>query len=526
MKVWGFLLIGLAATVACGRGPATDDHVHEEDAGHPHGEAAADESWAVTAWGVLYEIFPETDALRAGQTAASHVHVTVLDGFAPLRSGRVSLLLREQGGEGQTFSADTPVRDGIFAIDIRPARAGEYALAFRVEASSGTETIEAGTVRVGEAAAPGGLVIAPPGPPASPGEPIDFLKEQQWRTAFDTEWVGPGRIRTTVRGPARVRAAAEGEVWLTAPLDAALARAPWPWLGRSVAAGETVLHLVPRSSGEKSLAELEAEVRLLETESRLATERAERLEELLEVEATSRAERDRARAAVASFEARLAAARADLGFATAVRTGVPSDSPLALAAPWAARIAEVRVTPGESVAAGAPLVRLVKPRPVWLEVALRPEDAARLTASPHGAHLRRPGSPEPLSLEADEVRLVARSPELDPRTATRTVLLELQRDAEELPLETSVYAEIVLDEELHGMVIPASALVDDGGLTVVYVQIDGESFARREVRVLAREGERVLIDGLQEGERLVSRGGPAIRRATLLGAGAIEGHVH
>jgi multidrug efflux pump subunit AcrA (membrane-fusion protein) len=124
------------------------------------------------------------------------------------------------------------------------------------------------------------------------------------------------------------------------------------------------------------------------------------------------------------------------------------------------------------------------------------------------------------------VRLVARAPELDPRTATRTVLLELRRDAEELPIGTSAQAEIVLDGERGGIVIPDSALVDDGGLTVVYVQLGGESFARREVRVLAREGQRVLVDGLREGERLVSRGGAAIRRATLLGAGAIEGHVH
>jgi RND family efflux transporter MFP subunit len=526
MKASVVLLVGLATTTACGRGPATDDHGHEGDTGHAHGEASAAEPWAVTAWGDVYEIFPEVDALVAGHDAASHVHVTVLDGFAPLREGRVSILLRGPGDETQSFTADAPARDGIFTIDIRPSREGEYTLAIRIEASTGTETIEAGTVRVGAAASPGGLVTPPRGPLASPGDPIGFLKEQQWRTAFGTEWVSPGHIRTTVRGPARVRPAADGEVLLTAPLDAVLAREPWPWPGRSVAAGETVLHLVPRTSGERSLLELEAEVRTLEAESRLAAERAERLEELLAVEATSRAERDRARAAVTSFEARLAAARADLGFARAARTGALPDSPLSLAAPWAARVAEVRVTPGESVAAGAPLVRLVKPRPVWLEVALRPEDAARLTTSPHAVHLRRPGSSEPLTLAADDVRLVARAPELDPRTATRTVLLELRRDAEELPIGTSAQAEIVLDGERGGIVIPDSALVDDGGLTVVYVQLGGESFARREVRVLAREGQRVLVDGLREGERLVSRGGAAIRRATLLGAGAIEGHVH
>ena len=74
--------------------------------------------------------------------------------------------------------------------------------------------------------------------------------------------------------------------------------------------------------------------------------------------------------------------------------------------------------------------------------------------------------------------------------------------------------------------IPDTALVDDGGQTVVYVQLEGESFARREVEVLAREGRLVLVDGLSEGERLVSVGGAAIRRTTLLGSGGAPDHVH
>ena len=121
---------------------------------------------------------------------------------------------------------------------------------------------------------------------------------------------------------------------------------------------------------------------------------------------------------------------------------------------------------------------------------------------------------------------MARAPELDSRTATRAVLLELQRDADDLPLGTSAQAELVLDEQVEGLVIPDTAIVDDGGLSVVYVQLEGEAFARREVRVLAREGRFVLVEGLNEGERLVSVGGAAIRRTTLLGSVAAPDHVH
>jgi hypothetical protein len=75
-------------------------------------------------------------------------------------------------------------------------------------------------------------------------------------------------------------------------------------------------------------------------------------------------------------------------------------------------------------------------------------------------------------------------------------------------------------------VSPAAAVVDDSGVPVVYVQPEGESFARREVRLKGRQGALVLVDGLRAGERLVTRGSAAIRRASLLSSGAPEGHVH
>jgi hypothetical protein len=75
-------------------------------------------------------------------------------------------------------------------------------------------------------------------------------------------------------------------------------------------------------------------------------------------------------------------------------------------------------------------------------------------------------------------------------------------------------------------VIPASSLVDDSGVEVVYVQLSGESFDRREVRVEARQGPRALVRGITPGERIVTKGGNAIRRSSLLGSGGVEGHVH
>lgn len=498
--------VALLAAVACRRAEAPPA-AHQDDT-----------SWAVTAWGERYEVFAETDGLVAGQAATSNTHVTTLSDFSPLRSGAVVAVLRGGSGGEQRFRQDRPKRDGIFPVEIKPASQGTFELFFAVEGPSGPEEIAAGRVQVGAAGSPGGLVTSKPEVPGG----ISFLKEQQWRTEFATAWVADGGLREAATGPGRVLPARGGEVVLTAAIDAVLAPQPWPHKGLDVAGGATVFSLRPRS-GDRSLPDLDADAASLAADAQAARSRVERLTELLRLEATSPAELERARAALAGVEARLAAARASVA---AAGGGGGGGKALAVRAPWPGRVADVSVTPGQAVSAGTVLGRLVKPRPLWVEVAFRPEDALRLDGTPSGLNLRRASGDEPIEIDARDVRLVSIAPEVDARTATIAATLEVDRSAGELPIGSVVEAEVVLSQERRGVVVPAAALVDDSGVTVAYVQDSGESFTRREVRILARQGARALVSGLQPGERLVTTGGAAVRRSSLLSSGAPEGHVH
>jgi multidrug efflux pump subunit AcrA (membrane-fusion protein) len=181
-------------------------------------------------------------------------------------------------------------------------------------------------------------------------------------------------------------------------------------------------------------------------------------------------------------------------------------------APIAGRIMEITVRPGQLVKAGAPLGRIVSTSPVWLELALRPEQAGAFSEAPTGLHLRRGAGEEPLPIPGEDVRLVSRSPKADPGTGTVAVILEVRRSVDLLRIGSHVNAEVSLPGEKAGIVIPATALVDDGGAEVVYVQLGGESFERREVAIEARQGPLVLVRGIAPGERIVTRGGSAIRR--------------
>lgn len=483
--------------------------------------ASAAEGWSVTAWGERYEVFAETGPLVAGAAVTSNAHVTVLSDFTPLHEGTVTLVLRGQGAE-ESFKQERPKRDGIYAIELRPRSEGTFDLAFRIESSAGrAEEVPAGRVQIGRAGSPGGALTE--GGPAAP-EGVSFLKEQQWRTEFATAWVREGVLAESVEGPAQVKASGGGEVVLTAALDATVAPSPWPHPGLDLVEGATIFRLVPRV-GDRSLPELRADVAAFEADVEVARRRVERLSELLRVEATSEAELERARASLAGLEARAVSARGGVSSVSGVSRQEAADVPVR--APWSGRVAEVSVTPGQTVVAGTSLGRLVKVRPLWLVLALRPEAAARVQAAPRGLYLRRLGQPIPLEqVTAQDLRLVSRSPEVDPRTASVAVILEVNRSAADLPLGSAVEAELRLAGERRGIVVPLSALLDDSGTTVAYVQLEGESFARREVRVLGRLGGDALVEGLRPGERLVTRGGGAVRRSSLLSAGAPEGHVH
>jgi RND family efflux transporter MFP subunit len=513
------LLLALVVLGACNGG-------HE----HPPEVAEEDERWAVTAWGEHFEIFAEADSLERGATSLAFTHVTTLEEFSPLVEGVVSVVLVDASGSEVVFSREAPTRPGIFSIDVVPETSGEFDLVFRVVTPARREDVRAGRVRVGESGSAGALVeaaaTAAEAEKAAGGAEISFLKEQQWRTEFATSWVREGALGESVAGPGRVEAAAGGEILLTSPVDGVVSATSWPFPGQQVGQGAVVFRVTPRVAADRSLAELEASATGLEAELDLARRRLARLDGLLEIGATSQREREEAQVRVTTLESRHTAASRDLATArTGRRGGAATTEAVAVRAPFPARIARVDLTPGQAVAAAAPLGLLVRDHPLWLEVALRPEAAAGLKA-PEGLDVRLSNGRAPMTFRGDRARFVSLSPKVDPATGAVTALFEVDASVEELPIGSLVEVQVLLAQERRGIVVPETALVDDGGVPVVYLQIGGESFVRSEVSVVGRQSGRALVEGLQPGARVVDRGGNAIRRATLVASDVGEAHIH
>lgn len=522
---------------------ACSDHDHGPGADHDHGatgddrDAAASEGpepWAVTAWGELYEIFPEVDPLVAGEAAPAHTHVTVLDGFTPLAEGEVAIVLRDAAGGEEVFGSTEARRPGIFGIEVRPARAGEYELLFRVDAAAGREEIAGGRVRVGDATEPGGLLAAAPltaraeeAAAAAGGEEIPFLKEQQWKTRFATAWAEEGELAPARVAPARVVTAPGGDRTITAPADGVVRARPFPHVGLELRTGAPLFALTPRLDPEQSLAALESELAGAEAELALATAEARRARELAASGVGALADRDEAEAHLAVASARAEAARHDVATARGARGGeADTAEALRIGAPFDGAVAEVAVSAGQAVEAGDVLGRFVATGATWLEAWLAPEAAADLRPGELRVSLDTGGAVAGAEWTDLQARLVALSPALDAGSGRRTVLIELAQPLAAVAVGQSLEVELAAGEALRGVVVPRDAVVDDADVSVVYVQVSGETMLRREVEVVARAGDRCLIRGVAPGERLVVVGGTAVRRSALVSSGVGEAHVH
>ena len=93
---------------------------------------------------------------------------------------------------------------------------------------------------------------------------------------------------------------------------------------------------------------------------------------------------------------------------------------------------------------------------------------------------------------------------------------ELQGVGDRLRPGMSAEAQVLIGEAKQALTVPASALIDLAGVSVVYVQLGGENIEERVVRTGAVNGDLVeIVAGLEPGERVVTAGAYQVRLAAL-----------
>jgi multidrug efflux pump subunit AcrA (membrane-fusion protein) len=133
-----------------------------------------------------------------------------------------------------------------------------------------------------------------------------------------------------------------------------------------------------------------------------------------------------------------------------------------------------------------------------------------------------PGDETPVALG----RPISRGRVLDQASRTLPLVFRLARPAPQIAVGQRVTVRLMTGARDEVVAVPVSALVDDGGRPVVFVQTAGESFERRPVTPGTRDAGYVAVDEVTVGERVVTHGAPLVRLASLSTQVPAHGHVH
>ncbi len=492
-RVAGFLALplALACTGAIGGDVAT--------------AAAGPAGGAVTLWTARTELFMEHPALIVGTPDKFAVHLTVLADFAPLRTGRITLrFVPRAGGAPLVVTQDAPRAPGIFGPAPAFTAAGDYDLTLIVDSPQLRDTIRVPGLRV---YAPADAAPRDEGTDDAGG--IAFLKEQQWKTpGFRTAAAAMGVVAGTVGAPGTIDAPAGRYAEVTAPVSGlvdidGLDHTPAP--GMRVTRGQLLATLAP-SIGDGGSAYADARARLREAEGELA--RATRL---------VRAEAAPARR-LQEAEIRLDAAQQ----AMAGVGGAGAGGRIDIRAPFAGIVVKRTLVPGTRVEAGTPLFTMVDPSVVWLTTHVPAASAASVDAAATASFVLE-GSDRRVSTS----RLVSVGRVIDADTRTLPIIYEIANADGLLTIGSNAVVLLRTGRRESGIVIPESAVLDDDGRAIAYVQAGGERFERRELRISARDGAQVLVlEGIAAGERVVTGAAYQVRLASLSSAVPAHGHEH
>ena len=508
------ILLGLMP--ACGG----HDHPHDQAGGHTHDapESVGERpTVAVTHWTDRTELFMEYPVFVSGESGRSAIHVTDLTDFSPLSVGEAVVILRGDDGRVLAFRGGA-TRPGIFGVDLKVERAGVYDMSLRVDAPNLQDVHELGQVTVYSAATP---------LPAEEeeGVGISFLKEQQWTLEFGTTVVAARGIRPGVTVPATVQPRSGGEALLTAPVPGRVdpaTRVPVP--GARVRAGTVLARIAPRSDDLRDAAGLRAALVEAEQSQLLALQDRDRAQRLVEARAAPTRRLEEAEAVLIASKARLEAARERWSRFESLSQSAGGDTGatmFAMLAPFDGVVSEVRFTAGGSVEENDLLMRVVDSDRVHVVGAVTESLAATLGTVTAG-ELVLDGQP-PLSLGEP----LAANPVIDPVARTSEVRFVLDNRGPRLRIGQALRLRLFVGDEESVTAIPESAVVDDGGRPVVFVQTGGESFERRPVQLGGRaDGYVQLFRGVEPGERVVHRGAYLVRLAAMSTQIPTHGHVH
>ena len=502
-------VIAGAMLAGCAKGPQT---------AAPASQTAAPEPLKATRWTERGELYLEYPALVAGQRERFAIHLTRLSDFRAVQDAVCEVQLTRDVAP-DVFPCDPSTHAGIFGANVQPAVAGTAKLRIVVKGRDLTETFDVGPVTIAADAA------SAEKPAESKEETITFTKEQQWALNFGTQPAIEQGLRDSMRVAAETMPRTGGEAAVTAPIAGRVVAARTFAVGTAVEKGAEMASIVPPAATMADPAALQ----LADAEAKVALEQAQRdrarAERLVTAGAAPARRLEEARSVEATAQARVQAAQSRLAQYDATRSAEGSEAgikPFIVRAPLSGILSESDAVSGANAELGKVLFRIIDTTALYVSGVVPESEYSKLRQL-SGAEIEMRDSVDVRPAN----RLVAVGRVVDPQTRTVPVTYEVDNRDHRLAVNQTVFLRLLLAPTGKSPVVPEAALIDDAGRPVVFVQIAGETFLRRPVKTGLRSGGLVqVLEGVNRGDRVVTKGAYLIRLSTMSSAVPAHGHVH
>lgn len=466
------------------------------------------EGLAYTIYTDKTELFVEFKPLISGIETRFAAHFTILgENFKALTEGNISLTVNVNG-KAVSVTATEPQVPGIFRLRLTPQTAGMAKLIFTIKTKNYTDQIIIDNVKV----YPDEKTALAEQPEEKGGSNITYLKEQAWKVEFANIAVKRKAFSDIIKTSGQILSAPGDEMIVTAKASGiVLFSGNKTIIGSEVNAGTNLFTI---TGGDLAEGNIDASYKEAKTNFEKAKSDYDRAKELIKDKIIS--EKDFLQAKV-NFE------NTQTVFNTIAKNY--SVNGQNISATMNGYVKNIFVSEGQFVEAGTPLAAISKNKKLILQanVSQKYFDKLSLITS---ANFKTTDNEKVFSTTELNGSLISYGKSASANSPFLPVIFEIDNAGNIIP---GSVAEVYLKSFPipDALIIPISSLIEEQGNFFVYVQTEGESFQKREVKIGASDGIDVqLLSGVNEDERVVTKGAYQIKLSTASGTLPAHGHEH
>jgi RND family efflux transporter MFP subunit len=202
-----------------------------------------------------------------------------------------------------------------------------------------------------------------------------------------------------------------------------------------------------------------------------------------------------------------------------------SERGLKVYAPVSGTIHELNVSEGQFIQTGQLLVTISSNKRLLIRADLSQKSYDQLDEI-ETALFRPAYTDKVYSINELNGRLLATGSSVAENDHYLPIIFEVENDG---TLLEGAFAEIYLKtfQKSDVLALPMTAIMEEQGNHYVYVQVTGESFTKRAVSLGKNDGRQVeIIDGLNPGVRVVTKGVMLVKAASMVTGVGGDGHAH